>query len=80
MSENFQLHLLKCWYSQCYCNLNLTVSNSRKLRGLQNLNLFDIINYLVEERCWQNMNLKFDLQIKELLSLIARGIQGILLP
>ena len=80
MSENFQLHLLKCWYSQCYYNLNLTVSNTRKLRGLQNLNLFDIINYLVEERCWQNMNLKFDLQIKELLSLIARGIQGILLP
>ena len=34
MSENFQLHLLKCSYSECYCNQNLTVNKSRKLRGL----------------------------------------------
>ena len=33
MSENFELHLLKCLYSECYCNQNLTVSKSRKLRG-----------------------------------------------
>ena len=34
MSENFQLHLLKCSYSECYCNQNLKVNKSRKLRGL----------------------------------------------
>ena len=34
MSKNFQKHLLKCWYSECYYNQNLTVSNSPKLRGL----------------------------------------------
>ena len=25
MSENFQLHLLKCWYSECYYNQNISV-------------------------------------------------------
>ena len=30
----FKKHLLKCWYSECYYNQNLTVSNSPKLRGL----------------------------------------------
>ena len=30
MLENFQLHLLKCWYSECYYNKY----NSAKLRGL----------------------------------------------
>ena len=30
MSENFQLHLVKCLYSKCYYNQNLTVSKSRK--------------------------------------------------
>ena len=34
MLENFQKHLLKCWYSKCYYNQNLAVSNSPKLRGL----------------------------------------------
>ena len=34
MSENFQKHLLKCWYCECYYNQNLALSNSPKLRGL----------------------------------------------
>ena len=35
MSENFQLHLLKCWYSEYGYDQNLTESNSNKLRGLR---------------------------------------------
>ena len=34
MSENFKKHLIKCWYSECYYNQNLAVTNSPKLRGL----------------------------------------------
>ena len=34
MSENFQKHLLKCSYCECYYNQNLALSSSSKLRGL----------------------------------------------
>ena len=34
MSENFQKHLLKCRYCECYYNQNLALSSSSKLRGL----------------------------------------------
>ena len=34
MPENFQKHLLKLCYFECYYNQNLTVTNSLNLRGL----------------------------------------------
>ena len=47
MSEKFQKHLLKCWYSECDYNQNLMVSNSAKLRGLQ-MSYSNDANQLVE--------------------------------
>ena len=58
MSENFQLHLLKCWYSECYYNQNLMVSKYRKFRGLDMLLHVKIIKnskYFV----WQTFQLIF---------------------
>ena len=60
MSENFQLHLIKCWYFECYYNQNLTVSNSPKLRGLFECEIHcKIYTYLLQLcsiccklRCW----------------------------
>ena len=34
MLENFQKHLLKCWYCECCYNQNLALSSSPKMRGL----------------------------------------------
>ena len=42
MSENFQKHLLKCRYCECYYNQNLALSSSSKLRGLLVANVWKI--------------------------------------
>ena len=44
MSENFQKHLLKCWYCECYYSQNLALSNSPKLRGLLEATFLYILN------------------------------------
>ena len=57
MSENFKLHLLKCVHSECYCNQNLTLSNSPKLSSLKMsaVAILKIITTKHQNRAWMTL-------------------------
>ena len=68
----FYTTLLKCWYSDCYYNQNLTVSNSPKLRGLPKKAFPSVLKQADTTHVFKKKSLKKNYRLVSILPVIFK--------